>query len=101
MVADTDTVTALDSRVTQMEQRALGTTVVGEKSLVDKPAEFTGDRAQFRAWQSQLRLYLSMNQSRLPTDRQRVLYACSTIRGDAYAYVQHIVDSSHQFMPVS
>ena len=40
-----------------------------------------------------------MNQSRLPTERQRVLYACSTIRGDAYAYVQHIVDSSHQFTP--
>lgn len=58
------------------------------------PEEFTGDRTKFEGWISQLNLFFSLNRQALPTDRDRVLFACSYIKGSAYTYVKALVDSA-------
>jgi hypothetical protein len=93
------TIRLLQERTQSLLALASHTPAPSQHSLVSPPEEFTGDRARFRAWQSQLRLYISMNSSRLSTDRQQVLYAISTIRGEAYSYVQAIADSDDHPIP--
>lgn len=63
------------------------------QSLVARPEEFHGDRSKFTSWQSQLHTFIALNSSRFASDQDRVLYAISTIRGEAYPYVQAIADS--------
>ena len=58
------------------------------------PEEFTGDCTKFEGWISQLNLFFSLNVEAVPTDRQRVLFACSYIKGPAYTYVQALVNSA-------
>ena len=63
------------------------------------PEEFTGDRTKFEGWISQLNLFFSLNTAALPTDRDRVLFACSYIKGTAYTYVKALVDSAATDQP--
>ena len=58
------------------------------------PDSFTGNRNEFEAWVSQLNLFFGLSAHALPTNRDRVLYACSLIKGPAYAHVKELVDSA-------
>ena len=73
---------------------------------IQPPELFTGDRAKFRQWVSQLHLYFnnvihSHGSTLLATDRQKVLLACSFIKSPAYEYVSGIVDSASAVDPAS
>ena len=64
------------------------------KVKVREPEHFYGDRTKFQNWISQINLFFSLTHQTLRTDRDRVLYACSCIKGEAYTYVKHTVDSA-------
>lgn len=58
------------------------------------PETFEGDRTKFDGWVSQLNLFFSLNAQALPTDRDRVLYTCTCIKGPAFTYIEPLVRSA-------
>lgn len=68
---------------------------------VQPPEHYNGDRASFRSWLSQLNLFFSLSRNTITNDRERVLYACSCIKGPAYAHVQATVDSAVSGTPAA
>ena len=81
-------------RVEDLEKRPAGAGQPTPAVKVQPPEAFYGDRNGFRAWLSQLNLFFSLSYNTIRDDRARVLYACSYIKGPAYAYVEATVDSA-------
>ena len=66
------------------------------RPLLTEPEIFTGDRERFESFLSQARQYIAMNQRLLPDGPTRCNYIASRIKGDAYRWIQALVDSQYE-----
>ena len=65
-----------------------------EKETKYDPPEFSGDIAQYKTFWSKCRLAIQLNPTKYASPESRVLLVASKLTGDAYKYVEDIVDNT-------
>ena len=84
-----------DVRLSDMSQAGStrGATNGGGSFKVNAPSEFSGQRNQVKTFKLQCLTYLTLNADKLDTNRKRLLFLTSYLRGPAYEWIlPHLED---------
>jgi len=68
---------------------------------ISQPQYFNGDRKNINEFLTQLKMVFSLQASRFPTEKSKVIYACSYLRNSAFTWAQPMLETLNSPMEES
>jgi hypothetical protein len=66
---------------------------VKSEPKISQPQYFSGDRKHITEFITQLKMVFSLQASRFPTEKSKVIYACSYLRNSAFTWAQPMLET--------
>ena len=85
----------LQDKVDRLEASSVSPSAGVREPRMSDPEFFNGTRLETRNFLTQVRMVISANPSRFPTEKAKILYACSYLRGPAFTWVQPFLLNEH------